>query len=103
VYADTLLVLRWVAVILGKPKAALFYLGLLPGFFDLGRVTGPDIAVIVGVTMIIPFVGNMILARGIDRLRQLIQLLAALKRVNHVAGLLMTLVGMAIGVASLYE
>ncbi|RZU98747.1 LysE family translocator [Spiribacter vilamensis] len=91
------------AAILGNPKAALFYLGLLPGFFDLGRVTGLDIGVIVGVTMIIPFLGNMIFAVGIDRLRQLIQSPAALKRVNQVAGVLMILVGVVIGVPSLYE
>ncbi len=91
------------AAILGNPKAVLFYLGLLPGFFDLGRLTGPDIGVIVAVSMVIPFLGNMIFAVGIDRLRRLIQSPAALKRVNQLAGLLLIVVGVVIGLPSLYE
>jgi hypothetical protein len=30
-----------IAVILANPKAILFYMGVLPGFFDLSRLTGP--------------------------------------------------------------
>jgi len=91
------------AAILGNPKAVLFYLGLLPGFFDLGTVTELDIGVIVAVSMVIPFLGNMIFAVGIDRLRRLIQSPAALKRVNQLAGLLLIVVGVVIGLPSLYE
>jgi threonine/homoserine/homoserine lactone efflux protein len=81
----------------------LFYLGLLPGFFDLGTVTALDISVIVVTSMVIPFLGNMIFAVGIDRLRRLIQSPAALRRVNQVAGLLLIAVGLVIGLPSLYE
>ncbi|MEO0653823.1 MAG: LysE family transporter, partial [Pseudomonadota bacterium] len=35
--------LAGVAVILGNPKAILFYMGVLPGFFDLTAVTAWDI------------------------------------------------------------
>ncbi|KAF0281588.1 LysE family translocator [Gammaproteobacteria bacterium 2W06] len=91
------------AAILGNPKAVLFYLGLLPGFFDLGTVTALDISVIVVTSMVIPFLGNMIFAVGIDRLRRLIQSPAALRRVNQVAGLLLIAVGLVIGLPSLYE
>ena len=38
--------LAGVAVILGNPKAILFYMGILPGFFDLARLTAADIATI---------------------------------------------------------
>ena len=38
--------LAGLAVIVGNPKAILFYMGVLPGFFDLSRVTAPDIAAI---------------------------------------------------------
>ncbi|WP_309665647.1 LysE family transporter, partial [Tabrizicola sp.] len=33
-----------VAAVIGNPKAILFYMGVLPGFFDLTRVTPVDIA-----------------------------------------------------------
>lgn len=91
------------AAILGNPKAMLFYLGLLPGFFQLGTITGLDIGAIVAVSMFIPFVGNMLFALGIDRLRQLIQSPAALRRVNQMAGLLLIFVGGVIGLPTLYE
>jgi threonine/homoserine/homoserine lactone efflux protein len=39
-----------IAVILGNPKAILFYMGILPGFFDLGALTGLDIAVICAIS-----------------------------------------------------
>ena len=38
--------LAGLAVIVGNPKAILFYMGMLPGFFDLTRLTWPDIAAI---------------------------------------------------------
>jgi threonine/homoserine/homoserine lactone efflux protein len=33
-------------VIAGNPKAILFYMGVLPGFFDLKALTAGDVAVI---------------------------------------------------------
>ncbi len=47
------------AVIAGNPKAILFYMGVLPGFFDLRTLTGWDVAVICLVSALIPFVGNL--------------------------------------------
>jgi len=85
------------AAILGNPKAILFYLGLLPGFFDLGAVTPVDITLIIMVSMAVPFIGNMVFAVGIDRLRLLIQSPAALRRANQVAGALLIIVGLVIG------
>ena len=89
------------AAILGNPKAILFYLGLLPGFFDLSRINTIDISVIVAVSMLVPFLGNMVFAMGIDRLRLLLQSPNALRRANQVAGILFILVGLAIGVPAL--
>jgi len=91
------------AAILGNPKAILFYLGLLPGFFDLAAITALDVGMIVAVSMIIPFLGNLLFAVAIDRLRRLVQSPAALRRLNRVAGLLLILVGLMIGVPALYD
>ena len=85
-----------VAAILGNPKAILFYMGVLPGFFDLTQVTAADIAAIMGVSMIVPFIGNLIFAMMIDRVRRLLASGRAIRRTNITAGCLMILVGLVI-------
>lgn len=61
-----------VAAVLGNPKAILFYMGVLPGFFDLSRVTAPDIAAILAVSAVVPALGNLCLALFLDRARRLL-------------------------------
>jgi len=85
-----------VAVIIGNPKAVLFYMGMLPGFFDIARVTWPDIAAILAVSMTIPLLGNLGLALMVDRARRLLTSPARLARVNRVAGALLIAVGVVI-------
>ena len=85
-----------VAVIVGNPKAILFYMGVLPGFFDLGRITAPDIAAILAVSMAIPLAGNLAMALSIDRARRLLASPAALRRTNLLAGWLLVAVGVVI-------
>ena len=88
-----------VAVILGNPKAILFYMGVLPGFFDIGAVTGLDIAAIVALSMAVPLLGNLLFAISIDRARRLLASPAALRRTNTVAGALLMIVGVVIAVS----
>ena len=85
-----------VAVILGNPKAILFYMGVLPGFFDLTRVTPPDIAAIVAASILVPLLGNLVFAIFIDRARRILTSPAALRRTNLVAGALLCGVGLVI-------
>ncbi|MGR3660081.1 MAG: LysE family translocator [Paracoccaceae bacterium] len=85
-----------VAVILGNPKAILFYMGVLPGFFDLTVLTKLDIAAIVFLSLIVPLIGNLILALSIDRARALLTSPKALRRTNLTAGSLLILVGLVI-------
>ena len=85
-----------VAAVIGNPKAILFYMGVLPGFFDLTRVTGPDIAAILAVSAIVPMLGNLGLALFLDRARQLLRSPAALRRLNIVSGTLLIVVGLVI-------
>ncbi len=82
-----------VAVIVGNPKAILFYMGMLPGFFDVTRLTGWDIAAICAVSMAIPLAGNLVLALSVDRARALLKSPTAVRRMNITAG------GLLIGVA----
>lgn len=87
-----------VTVILANPKAILFYMGVLPGFFDLARVGALDIVLILGVSMAIPLFGNLALALFIDRVRRLMQSPGAMRRLNVTSGWLLILVGVVIAV-----
>jgi threonine/homoserine/homoserine lactone efflux protein len=86
-----------VAVILGNPKAILFYMGLLPGFFDLTAVTPKDILAIVLISMAVPFFGNLAFAAMIARARALLTTPNAIARLNKFAGGLLVLVGLFLG------
>ncbi|WP_421702427.1 LysE family translocator [Aliiroseovarius sp.] len=83
-------------VILGNPKAILFYMGVLPGFFDLSRLTVPDIAAIATASFTVPLVGNLGLAWFVDRVRRVLASPKAVKRMNLTAGGLLIAVGLAI-------
>ncbi len=85
-----------VAVILGNPKAILFYMGVLPGFFDLTSLTALDIAVICFLSLIVPLLGNLSLAVFIDRARRLLTSPKALRRTNVISGILLICVGLVI-------
>ncbi|MBS1301883.1 LysE family translocator [Loktanella sp. SALINAS62] len=84
------------AVILGNPKAILFYMGVLPGFFDLGAMTRLDIVAICTASFAVPLIGNLILAFFFGRARRLLTSPAALRRTNRIAGGLLIAVGLAI-------
>lgn len=88
--------LAGLAVIIGNPKAILFYMGMLPGFFDLSALTAADIAVICGISFVVPLLGNLLMATFIDRARRLMTSPAALRRTNLVAGGLLICVGLVI-------
>ena len=85
-----------VAAVIGNPKAILFYMGFLPGFFDLSTVTARDIAAILAVSAVVPMLGNLALALFLDRARRLLRSPAAIARMNRASGGLLILVGLVI-------
>ena len=85
-----------VAAVIGNPKAILFYMGFLPGFFDLSHITTPDILAILAISAIVPLIGNLGLALFLDRARRLLQSPNAIRRLNTTSGLLLIGVGFAI-------
>ena len=85
-----------VLVILGNPKAILFYMGVLPGFFDLTQVTVPDVVAIVAVSIVVPLLGNLALGLFIDMARRLLSSPEALRRLNIASGALLIAVGIII-------
>ena len=88
--------LAGIVVILSNPKAILFYMGVLPGFLDLSRVTKLDVAAVVAISIFIPFAGNFMLALSVGKVREFLSSPAALRRTNIVAGSALMLVGAAI-------
>lgn len=85
-----------VIAILGNPKAVLFYIGVLPGFFDLRDVTGMDVTAIIAASVMIPLVGNLALAACVGRIRGVITRPQTLERINLISGALLILVGVLI-------
>lgn len=84
------------ATVIGNPKAMLFYMGALPGFFTLETLTAADILAILLISMAIPMIGNIVLALSLDRARRLLESPEAMRRMNVISGLLLIAVGLAI-------
>ena len=82
-------------VIIGNPKA-LFYLGILPGFFNLTELTLIDCAAIALVSALIPFIGNLTLAVMIEKSRAILKSPSAMKKLNILSGCLLIFVGLLI-------
>jgi threonine/homoserine/homoserine lactone efflux protein len=83
-------------VIAGNPKAILFYMGVLPGFFPMARLTVADMAVICLISALIPFAGNLAWAAIFARARVLLADPVAMRRLHMAAGLALIAVGAAI-------
>lgn len=85
-----------VAAVIGNPKAILFYMGALPGFFALGALTALDIVLIIGISAFVPMIGNLLLSLFLDRVRQLLQSPESVRRLNIGSGVLLIGVGLVI-------
>ncbi len=85
-----------VAAVIGNPKAILFYMGALPGFFTLEALTAPDIGAIIALSALIPMAGNLGLALFLDRARQLLSSPDSVRKLNVGSGILLIGVGLAI-------
>ncbi|GAA3859163.1 LysE family translocator [Celeribacter arenosi] len=88
--------LAGLVVILGNPKAILFYMGLLPGFFDLTALTRPDIVAICAISAVVPLLGNLVLAASVSKVRALMTAPGAIRRMNIIAGCLLIAVAFVI-------
>ena len=86
--------LTGVVAVTGNPKAILFYMGVLPGFFDLTQVSWRDTGTIIFVSMAIPMIGNLLLSVFVSRARGLLTSPKAMSLVNKTAvGLLVAVAG----------
>jgi threonine/homoserine/homoserine lactone efflux protein len=85
-----------VAAVIGNPKAILFYMGALPGFFTLEALTPADIVAIIALSAMIPAIGNLGLAYFLDRARQLLSSPESVRKLNVGSGVLLIGVGLVI-------
>ena len=75
-----------------------FYMGILPGFFDLTAITAWDVVAICFLSALVPLVGNLALGLFIGQVRAVLSSPVARARLNLSAGVMMILVGLAIAV-----
>ena len=86
--------LAGILVILGNPKAVLFYIGILPGFFFTVAALQPiDIAVIGGLSALVPFLGNLALALMFDHVSTMFNSPVLRQRINRITGVVLICVG----------
>jgi len=85
-----------VAAVIGNPKAILFYMGALPGFFDLGRLTALDTAIIICISAFVPMLGNLALALFLDRARAVLSSPENIHRLNLASGIMLMGVALVI-------
>lgn len=85
-----------ILVILSNPKAILFYMGVLPGFFDFRTITALDILAICLISLVVPLLGNLVLALMVDRMRRFLSSPRAVRRLNQISGAALVVVGILI-------
>lgn len=82
--------------IAGNPKAALFYVGVLPGFFNVNSLTKADIALIVAISATVPFILNLGMGAAVAAARSKLATPAGMRRMNLISGCLLVGVGLII-------
>ncbi len=82
-----------ILVILSNPKAILFYIGILPGFFTVAVLQPIDIAVNGGLSALVPFLGNLVLALMFDHVSKMLNSAILRQRINRITGVVLICVG----------
>ncbi len=86
-----------VAAVIGNPKAILFYMTVLPGFFgDLSHLTAADTAAVLAVSVAVPLVGNLLLALFLSQARTMLSSPSRVQKLNRISGVLLILVACVI-------
>lgn len=89
-------VLTGLMLMMGNPKAALFFMALFPGFFDVAAMTWVDVVVILAVSAPIGLASDLGYAWLADRARRLFADGKAARRVDRVSGGVLAGAGVAI-------
>ena len=82
--------------ITANPKASLFYLTLLPGFFDFSKINLFDLAIISVISFSVPMIGNLFLIFFLERVRFFLSSAKAISTTNLLSGISLIIVGIVI-------
>ena len=82
--------------ITANPKASLFYLTLLPGFFDFSKINMFDLTIISITSFSVPIIGNLLLIFFLDRVRFFLSSAKAISTTNLLSGISLIIVGIVI-------
>ena len=81
-----------------NPKATLFYLTLLPSFFNFGEIGLTDLVIISGTSFTVPMLGNILMILFLVKAKTFLSSPSAVQMTNIVSGMLLVLVGIVIGI-----
>ena len=79
-----------------NPKASLFYMTLLPGFFNFELIGIIDVCLISLLSFSIPMIGNILMILFVAKVRSLLSSPYAVRMTNLIAGILLVFVGVSI-------
>ena len=80
-----------------NPKATLFYLTLLPSFFNFGEIGLTDLVIISGTSFAVPMLGNVLMILFLAKAKTFLSSPSAVRVTNIVSGILLVVVGIVIG------
>ena len=81
-----------------NPKATLFYLTLLPSFFNFGEIGLTDLAIISGISFAVPMLGNILMLLFLAKAKTFLSSPSAVRVTNIISGILLVVVGIVIGI-----
>ena len=81
-----------------NPKASLFYLTLLPGFFNFELIGIIDVCLISLLSFSIPMIGNILMILFVAKVRSLLSSPYAVRMTNLISGILLVFVGISISI-----
>ena len=81
-----------------NPKASLFYMTLLPGFFNFELIGIIDVCIISLLSFSIPMIGNILMILFVAKVRSLLSSPYAVRMTNLISGILLVFVGISISI-----
>jgi threonine/homoserine/homoserine lactone efflux protein len=84
------------SAVLANPKASLFYMTLLPNFFDINKINYVDIFLICCLSALVPMVGNLMLAGALGKMRSYFSSSSVIEKMNIFSGVALIIVGLCI-------
>ncbi|MDA9895027.1 LysE family translocator [Amylibacter sp.] len=84
------------SAVLANPKASLFYMTLLPNFFDINKINYVDIFLICCLSALVPMLGNLMLAGALGKIRSYFSSSSVIEKMNIFSGFALIIVGLCI-------